>query len=219
MAMDGVDVGVWLDIGFLHEPVSPETEVPATTIACAKEQNTEPAVIDTNPEQEHQSAPSYISIDDFPEHCADCGTHIEQEDREFFYVPLANNPDQAECYCSLCRDQDGAPLLQVTLEPEPQEDCPPRQLSQQEITERRKPLFPGGCEAHIDPPDYTLADRVKEIQAEEQQQSQKKQSFWERIEAQNANFDPKKPVNWFDYGYKKDKQGKWFDPNSRKQGA
>jgi hypothetical protein len=71
--------------------------------------------------------------------------------------------------------------------------------------------IPGGCEVHIDSSDYTLADRVKDLLQEEQQQSLKKQSFWDRIEAQNASFDPKKRVDWRKYGYKK-KDGKWHYP-------
>jgi hypothetical protein len=63
--------------------------------------------------------------------------------------------------------------------------------------------------------DVATVERVPVSQQAEQEQEQAmpeapKQSFWERIEAQNARFDPAKPVDWQQYGFKRNQQGRWF---------
>jgi DNA polymerase I len=53
----------------------------------------------TSPEQE-----------DIPTTCADCGTSVEVEDREFFYWSISAS--DVRCYCTLCRDQQtGQPCV------------------------------------------------------------------------------------------------------------
>jgi hypothetical protein len=39
-----------------------------------------------------------------PEHCADCGTHISDLERDFFYWQVSKQ--EARCYCVICRDSE-----------------------------------------------------------------------------------------------------------------
>jgi DNA primase len=44
-----------------------------------------------------------------PETCADCGTHMTDDSREFFYWPISE--DAFLCFCTMCRDmQNGMPI-------------------------------------------------------------------------------------------------------------
>jgi DNA primase len=47
-------------------------------------------------------AESQSVFDSLPEKCRDCGTHITDDGRKFFYWPIST--DAALCFCTLCQD-------------------------------------------------------------------------------------------------------------------
>lgn len=60
-----------------------------------------------------------------PERCADCGTHIADDSREFFYWPISENA--LLCFCNVCQDMQAA--MNILLDQGREQDTTMSQLS------------------------------------------------------------------------------------------
>jgi hypothetical protein len=126
--------------------------------------------------------------------CADCGTQITAEDREFFYVPTSE--DEATCYCSQCRDELGQPVQseipqQPVTQPDQEQPAETPILTDEQqfmnVVQQIADIF-GGCTITVDPPGYTIADRARELAAARVTQPS---DHWAEVKARAA----RPPVN------------------------
>lgn len=103
-----------------------------------------------------------------PDVCGDCGVSIEDVAREFFYWPTSDT--SALCYCSLCREMDTGERRKPEELPGLIElgDKNARYSQFMSTVERLRVSVPGGCTVRIDPAGFTIADRVKQMIAEEE---------------------------------------------------
>lgn len=110
-------------------------------------------------------APADDAGDELADTCADCSAPIEDQARDWFYTPAG------VLYCKTCRDEATGERWPDSAQP----------MTREQVTasaQRIAAAIPDGCAISIDPPGYSIDDRVRDLLASVARSGDGQAEYW-----------------------------------------